>query len=64
VLVQGITSLAFFCARADEYVRPPPSPLVLTAHDKPADHPQQVRMPNSESQVFLDKIQWQQALFL
>ena len=44
VLVQGLTSLMFLCSRADEYVRPPPSPLVLTAHDKPADHPQQVIM--------------------
>uniref|UniRef100_R7WG80 Uncharacterized protein n=1 Tax=Aegilops tauschii TaxID=37682 RepID=R7WG80_AEGTA len=41
VLMQGLTSLMFLCARADEYVRPPPSPLVLTAHDKPAAHPQQ-----------------------
>jgi hypothetical protein len=43
VLMQGLTSLVFLCTRADEYVRPPPSPLVLTAHDKPAAHPQQVR---------------------
>ena len=44
VLMQGLTSLMFLCARADEYVRPPPSPLVLTAHDKPAAHPQQVHI--------------------
>lgn len=45
LLLQGITSLVFLCARgADEYVRPPPSPLVLTAHGKPASHPQQVRV--------------------
>jgi hypothetical protein len=43
ILVQGLTSLVFLCARADEYVRPPPSPLVLVAHDKLASHPQQVR---------------------
>jgi len=43
-LVQGLTSLLFLCARADEYVRPPPSPLVLLAHDKPASHPQQVHI--------------------
>nr|BAJ89277.1 predicted protein [Hordeum vulgare subsp. vulgare] len=42
VLMQGLASLMFLCARADEYVRPPPSPLVLTPHDKPAAHPQQV----------------------
>ncbi|KAI5010393.1 hypothetical protein ZWY2020_012530 [Hordeum vulgare] len=30
VLMQGLASLMFLCARADEYVRPPPSPLVLT----------------------------------
>nr|CAB3459391.1 unnamed protein product [Digitaria exilis] len=28
LLVQGLTSLMFLCAHADEYVRPPPSPLV------------------------------------
>ncbi|CAN6357650.1 unnamed protein product [Urochloa humidicola] len=44
MLVQGLTSLMFLCARAEEYVRPPPSPLVLMAHDKPASHPQQVRI--------------------
>uniref|UniRef100_A0A0E0R4B6 Purple acid phosphatase n=1 Tax=Oryza rufipogon TaxID=4529 RepID=A0A0E0R4B6_ORYRU len=45
LLLQGITSLVFLCARgADEYVRPPPSPLVLTAHGKPASHPQQVHI--------------------
>jgi acid phosphatase type 7 len=43
LLVQGLTSFMFLCARADEYVRPPPSQLVLMAHDKPASHPQQVR---------------------
>jgi hypothetical protein len=43
MLVQGLTSLMFLCAHAGEYVRPPPSPLVLMAHDKPASHPQQVR---------------------
>lgn len=43
VLLQGITSLVFLCAHADEYVRPPPSPLVLVPHDKPAAHPQQVK---------------------
>ncbi|OEL31786.1 hypothetical protein BAE44_0007195 [Dichanthelium oligosanthes] len=43
LLVQGLTSLLFLCARADEYVRPPPSPLVLMAHNKPASYPQQVR---------------------
>ncbi|CAD6268454.1 unnamed protein product [Miscanthus lutarioriparius] len=43
-LVEGLTSLLFLCARADEYVRPPPSPLVLLAHDKPASHPQQVHI--------------------
>ncbi|XP_048559505.1 purple acid phosphatase 22-like isoform X1 [Triticum urartu] len=44
VLMQGLASLMFLCARADEYVRQPPSPLVLTAHDKPAAHPQQVHI--------------------
>ncbi|CAN6339666.1 unnamed protein product [Urochloa humidicola] len=44
MLVQGLTSLMFLCARAEEYVRPPPSPLVLMAHDKPASHPQQVHI--------------------
>ncbi|KAK1628726.1 hypothetical protein QYE76_003041 [Lolium multiflorum] len=44
VLMQGLTSLVFLCTRADEYVRPPPSPLVLTTHDKPAAHPQQVHI--------------------
>ncbi|KAL6905624.1 hypothetical protein ACP4OV_003225 [Aristida adscensionis] len=44
LLVQGLTSLVFLCARADEYVRPPPSPLLLVAHDKPASHPQQVHI--------------------
>ncbi|RLN01127.1 purple acid phosphatase 22-like isoform X2 [Panicum miliaceum] len=44
LLVQGLTSFVFLCARADEYVRPPPSPLVLMAHDKPASHPQQVHI--------------------
>ncbi|CAD6265232.1 unnamed protein product [Miscanthus lutarioriparius] len=44
MLVQGLASLMFFCAHADEYVRPPPSPLVLMAHDKPASHPQQVHI--------------------
>lgn len=44
VLVQGLTSLVFLCVHADEYVRPPPSPLVLVAHDKPANHPQQVSL--------------------
>ncbi|XP_006663217.2 purple acid phosphatase 22 isoform X2 [Oryza brachyantha] len=44
LLVQGLTSLVFLCAHADEYVRPPPSPLVLTAHGKPASHPQQVHI--------------------
>ncbi|KAE8805310.1 purple acid phosphatase 22-like [Hordeum vulgare] len=44
VLMQGLASLMFLCARADEYVRPPPSPLVLTPHDKPAAHPQQVHI--------------------
>ncbi|WVZ88343.1 hypothetical protein U9M48_034876 [Paspalum notatum var. saurae] len=45
VLVQGLTSLVFLCAHAaDDYVRPPPSPLVLVAHDKPASHPQQVHI--------------------
>lgn len=44
VLLQGITSLVFLCAHADEYVRPPPSPLVLVPHDKPAAHPQQVHI--------------------
>ena len=48
-LMQGLTSLMFLCARAaaaddDEYVRPPPCPLVLVAHDKPAWHPQQVHI--------------------
>ncbi|EES16643.1 hypothetical protein SORBI_3008G036300 [Sorghum bicolor] len=48
-LMQGVTSLLFLCARAaaaddDEYVRPPPCPLVLVAHDKPAWHPQQVHI--------------------
>ena len=47
LLVQGLTSLMFLCARADEYVRPPPSPLVLMAHDKPASHPQQVHAGSS-----------------
>ncbi|OEL30539.1 Purple acid phosphatase 22 [Dichanthelium oligosanthes] len=42
LLVQGLTSLVFLCARAEEYVRPPPSPLVLVANNKPASHPQQV----------------------
>ncbi|XBI95631.1 hypothetical protein VPH35_032052 [Triticum aestivum] len=44
VLMQGLASLMFLCARADEYVRQPPSPLVLTDHDKPAAHPQQVHI--------------------
>ncbi|XP_062197865.1 purple acid phosphatase 22-like isoform X1 [Phragmites australis] len=44
LLVQGLTSLMFLCAHADEYVRPPPSPLVLVAHDKPASHPQQYQV--------------------
>ncbi|KAF0896503.1 hypothetical protein E2562_024361 [Oryza meyeriana var. granulata] len=45
LLVQGLTSLVFLCAHAaGEYVRPPPSPLVLTAHNKPASHPQQVHI--------------------
>ncbi|XP_062202732.1 purple acid phosphatase 22-like isoform X1 [Phragmites australis] len=44
LLVQGLTSLVFLCAHADEYVRRPPSPLVLVAHDKPASHPQQVHI--------------------
>jgi len=39
----------FLCARADEYVRPPPSPVVLMAHDKPASHPQQVNAGSSIS---------------
>jgi hypothetical protein len=56
VLVQGLTSFVFFCARADEYVRPPPSPLVLTAHDKPAAHPQQVRTVNFDSEVCKKKM--------
>jgi acid phosphatase type 7 len=44
LLVQGLTSLVFMCVhRADEYVRPPPSPVVLVKHDRPASHPQQVR---------------------
>uniref|UniRef100_A0A0E0MCI6 Purple acid phosphatase n=2 Tax=Oryza TaxID=4527 RepID=A0A0E0MCI6_ORYPU len=44
LLLQGLTSLVFLCAHADEYVRPPPSPLVLTPHGKPALHPQQVHI--------------------
>uniref|UniRef100_A0A0D9XP48 Purple acid phosphatase n=1 Tax=Leersia perrieri TaxID=77586 RepID=A0A0D9XP48_9ORYZ len=45
ILVQGITSLVFVtAAAAGEYVRPPVSPLVLTPHDKPASHPQQVHI--------------------
>ncbi|KAL5203615.1 hypothetical protein ABZP36_008486 [Zizania latifolia] len=44
LLVQGLTSLTFLCVHADEYVRPPPSPLLLVPHDKPASHPQQVHI--------------------
>ncbi|TVU26896.1 hypothetical protein EJB05_29467 [Eragrostis curvula] len=44
ILLQGLTSLMFLCVHADEYVRPPPSPLVLVGHDKPSSHPQQVHI--------------------
>ncbi|CAO2143974.1 unnamed protein product [Urochloa humidicola] len=33
-----------FVLAHEEYVRPPPRPLVLTPHDKPAAHPQQVHI--------------------
>ncbi|KAG2561748.1 hypothetical protein PVAP13_8KG211400 [Panicum virgatum] len=40
----GKGSLMLPSVPADEYVRPPPRPLVPVAYDKPASHPQQVHI--------------------